>query len=1041
MSKRVVVNEDGTVKKKRSCCCSCFLTVFIVGLVILIGGTITGCVFLNKFTEEKFDMSLKETFGVVSSLYWAKDKDIVTNGYDASDSQALENELKKQLFLKESADLDIVAAVREAAALAGSGPEAEPDEASPLAAAVRMAADGTDGGGETAGPDGTGETPDGGVTDGAGEKNSSDKLLDFLTGLVKKEDVDYDRLKSYTDEAYPEYRLNVGDKALAAFVDAVLEAYAGENAELADTLAQYGLKNLDEAAELRQITFGVENRTYVTETGGYSSDTKDVAVAYLTLQIKAADILGAAAKTHISNGFLAGLASFAGKALLPNNIYVTVGLGLSDNIGVLVEVNRIDTEAKLENTYKLIRGITSLTGSEFDLKGYLDDFAAESVDPILDSVRGAADWSAMGEHTLIVDTYGTLAGLVSGDGEGEALTGPELLGTVSSLVTSEPYGAVADEHRYDIWYEYDGVRYTLAEAPENAVKVDYALEFMEQLDGKYLIDVFERDGEGNFVLDENGNKIVAEGRSFSELIDAFGMGGGATDLTSLINMNRFAQISGGNVTEEDLRVTLTDKMLGAIVSENLATLGADAVASSGLDMSVVQLAVITRTADGVGTDWAEISVEIDMNSLFAGLGGVGSFLGVFLPDSVVVTVSADITLGRADEERQPAAIRYNSMTAEDTAAMLRIMEKFGVSGFDTASLTSMIADPLNEILGNMYASLGIEIRPSALTAEKLDPANAGSDKYNDVSADDGNADVRLPLIYGILEKNVFTTTTDTGETDFVAAADIKAVMDILYAYGGAEDSAALVEALKSGSAVAENYAALQSELEGKYYLKSASSMPANEITDFDTFLNVIDINNFSADRFDMEAFAAAGDTAGNGRPLFSEAELGRLFAEKMADAAGDMDFTVLTVDSIAAAGTEPAMLKVLLEIDMSRTMGDFTNLMPADKLYVTMTVRLDDDGLVTTDSGATGYATEIAVNGMGPDDARQQNLLKMFGMFSAEGLADIDNIAADIGVMLYEQIAALDNTLGGSAVRFTDGGIELPSFRDYLIAADYPVGA
>lgn len=1034
MSKRVVVNEDGTVKKKRSCCCSCFLTVFIVGLIVLIGGTVVGCIFLNKFTEERFDMSLKETFGVVSSLYWAKDKDIVTNGYDASDSQALENEIKQQLFLKESADLDIVGAVREAVALAGSGaPEAEPDEQSPLTLAVRAAADGN--GENTDGTDGgNGDDTDGG-------KTSSDKLLDFITGLVKKEDVDYDRLKNYTDEAYSEYCLNIDDKALAAFIDAVLEAYAGENAELADMLGKLGLTSLDEAAELRQITFGVENRTYITETGGYSSDTKDVAVAYLTLQLKADKILSAAAGQYIHNGFLAGLASFAGRALLPNNLYVTVGLGLSDNIGVQVKVNRIDTEAKLENTYKLIRGITSLTGSEFDAKAYLDDFATNSIDPILDSIRGAADYSEMGEHTLIVDTYGTLAGLVSGTGEGEALTGPELLGTVSSLVTSEPYGAVVDEHRYDIWYEYDGVRYTLddADCPAGAVKVDYALEFMEELDSKYLIDVFERDDEGNFVLDGNGSKIVAEGRSFSELIDAFGMGGGATDLTTLINMNRFAQISGDNVTEEDLRITLTDKMLGAIVAENLATLGADAVASSGLDLSVVQLAVITRTADGVETDWAEISVEIDMNSLFEGLGGVGSFLGIFLPDSVVVTVSADITLGRADEERQPAEIRYNSMTADETASMLRIMEKFGVSGFDTAGLTAMIADPLNEILGNMYTVLGIEIAPSRLTAEKIDPDNAGSTAYNDVSADPDNADVRLPSIYGILEKNVFTATTDTGEVEFVSAADIKAVMDVLYAYGGAEDSAALVEALKSGSAVAADYAALQSELEEKYYLRSASDMPGNEITDFDTFLNVIDISNFSIDRFDMEAFAAAGESAGYGRPLFSEAELGRLFAEKMADAAGDMDFNVLTVDSIAAADTEPAMLKVLLEIDMSRTMGDFTNLMPADKLYVTMTVRLDD-GLVTTDNG-TGYATEIAINGMGPDDVRQQNLMKMLGMFSAEGLADIDGIAADIGVMLYEQIAALNDTLGDEAVHFTDGGIELPSFRDYLTAAGYPVGA
>ena len=1026
MSKRVVVNADGTIKKKRGCCCSCFLTVFIISLVLIVGGTIVGCVFLDKFTKEKFDMSLKETFGVVSSLYWAKDKDIVTNGYTEADEEGFNSEIKKQLFLKDSAQLDIAGAVQEALALTGNGGQSSAD---PLTAAVGLYSE-----------SGESDTADG--TDGSGaSKGVNEKLLDFITGLVDEDSVDYDRLKNYSDDKYDEFCLNIQDRELAAFLNAVITEYMNSNAELSAQLSEFGIDSVDRIAALREINFGVENRTYITETGEYSSDKKDVAVAYITLQLKLDNAVESVVSSRVSNKFFSMLASAGIKAVLPNNLYVTVGIGLSDNIGINVRLNRIDTDEELQSTYKLVRGISGLAGSEFDLKQYLDDTANEKINPIVEKLDGAADYSKMSEHKMVVDTYGVLASLISDSDETDKLTGPELLGTVSSLVTSDPYGAVADEHRYDIWYEKDGVRYRLDDEnlPQGAVKVDYAELFMEQLDSKYLVDVFERDDTGAFVLDGNGRKIVMEGRSFSELIKAFGMDGGSAALNDLINMDRYHEIA--SLSADQLKITVTDKMFGAIVTENLASLGADAVQSTGLDARVIQLAIINRTDGEKSTDWADISAEIDMQSYFDGLGGIGSFLGIFLPDKIVVTVSVDITVGRTEETREPSTLRYNSMTAEQTEKMLSVMEKFGVSGFDTASLTSMIADPVHQIFDNMCESLALEIRPSLLTAEKLDPSNAGSDRYNDVSSDSGNSDLIISSVYDILENNVFTRVDpDTGVKETIAADDIKDVMDILFAYGERnEGSAALIDALKSGSAVASDYSALQAELEQKYYLKSVSANPENKIETFDSLLNVINVDNFSSDRFDIAAFDAAGESAGYGRPVISEGELGRLFAEKMSDASGDMDFTVLTVDSVAASGSASPMIKVLMEIDMSRTMGERINLMPAGKIYVTMTIYMGENDVVTDpdDPSRSGYRTEISVNGMTPDDAIQQSLFKMFSMFSQDGLADINGIAVDVGCMLHEQLSVLSERIGGGEISLTDSGVQLISFRDYLATVGF----
>lgn len=1047
MGKKVVVRKDGTVKKKRSCCCSCFLVVFVVSLVLLVGGTVVGCIFLDKFTKNKFDMSLKECFGVVTSLYGAKEKDIVDNAYSATDMDGFESEFKKQLFLQESAELDVLGAVEDAMKLLSESSEETPLEQAVSTLTKQSNAGATDGTDTETSGNGTTD----GSTDIQAEKDSAEKLLDFITGLVDPDAVDYERLAAYTDEQYDEYCFTLTDKELAAFLNEILKVMLdaeGVKGKLAETMGQLGITSVDDAARLRQVKFGMENTSYRTETGAWSSDKKDVAVAYVTLQVRVDNVVTKAAEKHIPNGFLSGLAAFGGRAILPNNLYVTVGLGLSDDIGARVYLNKIDNSAKMQSAFKLVNGITKLTGKSFDAEQYLNDTVSQKVNPILDKMGDMADFSKMSEHTFLFDTYGTLAGLVDTSDDEDKLTGPQLLGTVSSLSSSQPYTGnenLKPEHRYDIWYEKDGVRYTADDParPDGARKVDYELAFMEQMDEKYLIDVFVRDEAGNTVIGEDGKPVVAEGRSFAELVKAFGMDGGDTDLVDLINMNRFGQISGGDKTENDLRINLTDKMLGAIIAKNLSTLGRDAIEANGLELKVVQMAVIK---DGE-TDWANISVEVDMNSLFEGLGGLGSFAAIFLPKQIVMTVSADITLDRPAEERLPAAIRYNAMTAAETADMLAVMEKFGVSGFDTASITAMVAEPVNEILDNMNKAIFITIEPSKLTELKNKPENDGSDKFNDVSDDENNMDVALPSVYEILAKNVFADKDPvTGAPVYRLSGEaIKDVFDVLYAYDNdSPESAALVNALKEkfgGSAAVNNYEALQGELADKYYLKTGTP-----VTTFEGLLAAISSvdGEFDVNKYDIEKMKADNRAAEELRPVFSEAELAYLFAEKLADTVdGQLDFTVLQVNTVKGANAQNGLIKALIEIDMSRMLGDRASLMPVEKIYVTLTVDMGD--VQIDDTGKPySYNTTFAVNrpeGVEDGEAgvfltatEQENLIYMINKFSGDGMADLDKITADVGQMLYERFGEMAAKLGGTP-ECVDNGIQFISFYDFLSGA------
>ena len=171
-----------TKKKKGFSFCGCFLTVFIVLLVLVVGAAGVGIYFANDYVQKNFDMSIWDTFSVVGDLYSAPKNEIVTNAPQSGDEQAFYDGVGEALLLKEGViDEDFI------------------DEAiSSL---------------------GTQQTPP--LTKGAvyssGGDQATNALAQRLSEVLKRENIDMDKLAKFTDDY--DYDANYDNDFILEFSD------------------------------------------------------------------------------------------------------------------------------------------------------------------------------------------------------------------------------------------------------------------------------------------------------------------------------------------------------------------------------------------------------------------------------------------------------------------------------------------------------------------------------------------------------------------------------------------------------------------------------------------------------------------------------------------------------------------------------------------------------------------------------------------------------------------------------------------------------
>lgn len=978
-AKRVVVEKHNKTaggkkekKKKRSCCLTCFLTFLIATVVIFAAIVGVGCYFGNMYSTQYLDMTIGECFSVVSGLYSPNEKKIVTNPYSDEDLDGFYNELKHAVFLKESTKIDL----KEILEVVG--------EASGGEQSLRLA--------ESDGSENTETTEDG-----------ENVLMRFLSGIIKKENIDFDRLSSYDETKHEDYLLKLTDKGMAAFVNELLNTMLGDEElmkqVLGDTdLSEYGIDDISKYVSLRQIILGREERDVILtdESGEKSTERKEVTMLTATVQVKLMDAAKPVLEKYIPNSFLASMAHFFVKALLPNNIYLTVGMGLDYETELDIKLNRIDDEKKLALTFKLIDKISNQS-----VRDTLNETMHESVYSMLSSVTDYADLSAVSNGTFTMDPFATVIDLTGINEELEPqdrVTSKELLTVLSDVLGSDYSAAISPEHTYKDQYlatkddtDYNEVYGTVYNptVKDKDKLVNYENEFLKEISDKYLIDL-DKDG-----IPGSGDEI-----EFADLMAVFGMGSSdkSLEITELINGKKMNDLLDRE--PKDIKVKINDRMMGAIVSSLIENIMGDGEFAS-YDIEVEQIIISTKTTSEGVRRYMEIGVSAGISSFTQGLGEamLSSMLEAFLPERVMLSVKMDITRGDELGTREPekTEIRYNDLDGAETEKVLKIMGKF-MSSLEIESIVSEMEMPIREMLDTMYSTLeSIEFIDSNLV---------------------------LPDIFTTVSDMLFKDE-ETGER--VVSGD--EIREMLKGLSGSDDEG-FVDSLGVKTA-SSSYDEFVRDINDKYYIKTDGA----PVDKFDDIFAIVDVSSFDSTKFELDRLKHDAREAEELRPMISDGELAHIFAEKMGDneSLSDMEVKIVGIH-VGTDGGESGdrlFIKLAIEFSLASLGGDITSILPIEKIYIVATSFVD---VKHNDGDGDYYETIVDINKM---SAQQKGTLqKMLTHLQGEESAlDFDAKALEIGKVICEQLSTLETSLGEGGFEFVNGGIMLTDFYAFLAKA------
>ncbi|MGN0761100.1 MAG: hypothetical protein ACI4MV_04055 [Christensenellales bacterium] len=292
--------------KKSHGCLSCIITLVVI-FVVLIAGIAGGGVWAwGKYVEPQVGLSISEAFQVLTSLYKADEKQIVTNPYSEDDLNSFYSEFKAKTYMSADSEIDIIDILDTAASAK------KEDTSTPTALAE--------------------DTP----------KATGNSALD---DLLSKIEFDFSSLSTYSGE---ENILEVTDKQFAALIDSVLQYYVTQSSDNSEESALGAISKY--APYLKHVKV---SQVVIDSVAGARLD--DVILS-LTIKIDVASLAPELLQGTSVPSFVAGL--------LPKTLFV--GLQVkpnAENGQASIAINQIDKElmTKLENLLnKFVGGETPI---------------------------------------------------------------------------------------------------------------------------------------------------------------------------------------------------------------------------------------------------------------------------------------------------------------------------------------------------------------------------------------------------------------------------------------------------------------------------------------------------------------------------------------------------------------------------------------------------------------------------------------------------------------------------------------------------------
>ena len=1000
MAKKIVASAESSdirdvrrPKKGRHKCCTCCLVFLIVILIIFAGAFGVGWYFGDMYTQEYLDMSLADTLGVVFDLYWTDDSDVVVNPYSDKDLAAFYVEVKRNVLLKDDADIDFDGALTKALEdYLGADGGAEQGSLN----AARSS-------------DEDGEEEDGSIIG---------IFVDMIANVMNRENIDMERLYAYDhlNAETDEYIFNLNDRQIASFINSVLKTILKNASRLESMSGVSDIVDLSEVVALKQIRFLAQNGKNDAGESVVTATTADVTV-WLGLQDAASQAIEYFL-TEAGVGWASGFVGWLGDVILPENVYITLSIPMYGDAEPKINLNDMDADEQAR-MYKLVNGILRLTGSEDTITDILVGFT-DQIKPFLEAAGENMPLHEVKNGTITMDLLGALTEMASEGMEGEPLTKADYIYVLQALLSDPKTQLDAIQpYRYQNMYIDENGREVYVEGPvsDKLTPINYKRKFAEEIEDKYSV---------NLNLDEVEDPNLTD--VLSRLGLSFGDDSASGNVLGIIDAQRFH--ASLNRNRADLEIMVTDRMLAALLSDQLD--GMLTGGGSGFEDLDVVLDALTflRKSDASGAqnghEYALLAVEINLTGMFDTFDDqslITKIASGIMPERVVLTMTVDITKSLpAGQSKDPVEFVLNACDNTDRA--LAAIGKLAPE-LDLHLMAERIESMLNDMLDEMYKKINIRLVASTMAYDSAAQEWTGEaggmampDLFSvivdtalfDANADDGNGGTGKRVVEPDTLQAVLLGLSDTG-------------------------------AFPTDPIVAENYQGFLDQVIDKYYLDTSDLAEGEQIDSFTALTSFItDFDNgkfrINSGNPDPQVKYLAYDTRPINdprenhkydlKPFMTDKELGALLVEKMAADDNVRSYTIMDVTVTADS------FAMLLSIESGTILTDEVRFMlDTDKVYVTVTANLDE---ILTDENDMPYAYDVDVTINSMNDETYQATLDIVGFLSG---FSIENQVKDFGKILYEQLSALTNSVNGEesnggTFEFTDGGLVMTDFYTFL---------
>lgn len=748
--------------------------------------------------------------------------------------------------------------------------------------------------------------------------------------------------------------------------------------------------------------------------------------------------------------------------LMPDMTYISATLDLDDkDYGVRVELNSLseetceidapeallskyaDGEGKVTKMERLFIVVEAISG--YDLNAAINDAVSGTVMNALYDESGecvisqAVDLGSLRKteegNAFDVDVFGLVATVLNAQTGADA-TASDIVVLMQAIVCTQGADGYADayEYRSDLYYDpesadleaalkacgFDSIEdvrteddyYRLKEAYGDisyktmSVALDpeyvnvFEREFLDELERAYCLDLTKRDGNGDPVLDENGNEVKY---TFSEISDLFGMtsGGATQEQQDLIDLIDSARLAAAAASDEDATLRITDRMLGAIVSGMTDSLLPEDYAGYGVEMRTLSINKVN------GHDYVTIVMSVDAKAV-AELNAPD--LVDLMPGEFALGVTVDMTPGLSADERDDISIYcFNGITVEGDADLNGITPDVVldavrglIPSFDIDGMLSGLSDGVNELLANMT-----EVMPSLAFV----PSESNAGFY----------EAEFPSLFDLTADALGLTDETLPESERVTGDELKGALDYLvnYVYTGETDTEG-------------DYEDMIKSVQRNYYV-------ADQLTDFDSLFAVFE-GGF--DSTTLRLNEAVRYSYSDGYVWYNGMMYDPRAAEDSYVAMTESDLTAIireelekpeyesvaayaeVIDSeITAAGT----ITLRLRIDVREMLGDYASVFEADYIYADVTA--DTTRVMDADTDPY-YESRLEINGQGEGDADFDATMRMLDILGADSF-DMDEIVVQAGRAVYSGMSTLSDVR--ISVTYADGEIILPDFWTYAM--------